>query len=273
VSCVWINGDLVPEASARVSPFDHGLLTGDGVFETLLARDGTVFAVRRHLERLARSAVALGLAPPSADVLRAALSEVMEGNGLADARLRITVTGGPSPLGSDRGAGPTTAIVAAGALTVWPPTTAVVLAPWPRNERSALAGVKSTSYAENVVALAWARERDAGEALLANTAGDLCEGTGSNVFVVLDGRLVTPPLTSGCLAGVVRSLLVECGLAGEEDIPVSKLAEVDEAFLTSSTREAQPIDRLDGRPLRPPFRHADDALRLLQGCWKNSPDP
>jgi branched-chain amino acid aminotransferase len=268
-----MNGDLVPEASARVSPFDHGLLTGDGVFETLLARDGTVFAVRRHLERLARSAAALGLPLPSADVLRTALRQVMKGNGLTDARLRITVTGGPSPLGSDRGAGPTTAIVAAGALTVWPPTTAVVLAPWPRNERSPLAGVKSTSYAENVVALDWARERDAGEALLANTVGNLCEGTGSNVFVVLEGRLVTPPLSSGCLAGVVRSLLVEAGLAQEEDVPIPALADVEEAFVTSSTREVQPIDRLDGRDLRPPFRHADDALRLLQDCWKNSPDP
>ena len=260
---VWINGDLVPETSAGVSPFDHGLLTGDGVFETLLARHGTVFGIRRHLDRLERSAA----------VLRAALRHVMDGNGLTDARLRITVTGGPSPLGSDRGAGPTTAIVAAGALTVWPPTTAVVLAPWPRNERSALAGVKSTSYAENVVALAWARERDAGEALLANTAGNLCEGTGSNVFVVLDGRLVTPPLSSGCLAGVVRSLLVEGGLAGEDDIPISALADVEEAFLTSSTREVQPIDRLDGRAVPPPFRHADDAMQLLQSCWKNSPDP
>ena len=271
--CVWINGELVPEASARVSPFDHGLLTGDGVFETLLARDGTVFAVRRHLERLARSAVALGLRVPSADVLRAALRDVMESNGLTDARLRITVTGGPAPLGSDRGAGPATAIVAAGPLTAWPPTTAVVLAPWPRNERSALAGVKSTSYAENVVALEWARQRDAGEALLANTAGNLCEGTGSNVFALLGGRLLTPPLSSGCLAGVVRSLLVEGGLAAEEDIPVPVLAEVEEAFLTSSTREVQPIDRLDGRALRPPFPRADDAMELLRSCWKNSPDP
>ena len=86
-------------------------------------------------------------------------------------------------------------------------------------------------------------------------------------------RLVTPPLSSGCLAGVVRSLLVEGGLAGEDDIPVSALADVEEAFLTSSTREVQPIDRLDGRALPPPFRHADDAMQLLRSCWKNSPDP
>jgi branched-chain amino acid aminotransferase len=270
---VWINGDLVPEASARVSPFDHGLLTGDGVFETLLARHGTIFGVRRHLDRLARSAGVLGLSVPPPEVLRAALAEVLEGNALADARLRITVTGGPSPLGSDRGEGPSTVIIAAGALTVWPPTAAVVVAPWPRNERSALAGVKSTSYAENVVALAWARERDAGEALLANTAGNLCEGTGSNVFVALDGRLVTPPLSSGCLAGVVRGVLVEGGLAEERDVAISALADVEEAFLTSSTREVQPIDRLDGRALCPPFRYAEDAMSLLQACWKTSPDP
>src|SRR5205085_12288505 len=140
-------------------------------------------------------------------------------------------------------------------------------APWPRNERGALAGVKSISYAENVVALAWAHERGAGEALLTNTAGNLCEGTGSNVFVALNGRLVTPPLSAGCLAGVVRSVLVEGGLAAEEDVPAEALALVDEAFLTSSTREVQPIDRLDGRDLHRPFAHADDALKVLAACW------
>ena len=83
------------------------------------------------------------------------------------------------------------------------------MVPWVRNERSAVAGLKTTSYAENVVALAYAKERGAIEAVFANTRGELCEGTGSNVFVVRDGVVWTPPLDSGCLAGITRALAVE----------------------------------------------------------------
>jgi len=133
--------------------------------------------------------------------------------------------------------------------------------------------VKSVSYAENVVALAWARQRGAGEALFANNAGDLCEGTGSNVFVVIAGRLVTPPLSSGCLAGVVRSLLVDDRLAAENAVPVATLGDIEEAFLTSSTREVQVIDRWDGRDLPAHSAMADRAGALIQSYWKDSPDP
>ena len=115
-------------------------------------------------------------------------------------------------------------IVAGGPLPDWPPATAVVTVPWPRNERAALVGVKTISYGENVVALAYARERGAGEAIFANLAGNLCEGTGTNVFVAVGGRLVTPPLSSGCLAGVTRDLLLELLDVVEEDLPLSALA-------------------------------------------------
>ncbi len=81
--------------------------------------------------------------------------------------------------------------------------------PWVRNERSAVAGLKTTSYAENVRALAYAKERGGSEAIFANTVGDLCEGTGSNIFCVYDGELVTPTLESGALAGVTRTLVLD----------------------------------------------------------------
>ena len=247
---VWIDGALCEEADARVSPFDHGLLTGDGVFETLKVYEGTPFAVRRHLERLAFSARGLGLTVPPAEQLRAALASVVEANGIGDGRLRITLTGGVSPLGSDRGSAGPMVIVAGGPLAPWPDTTDVVVVPWPRNERGALAGLKTTSYGENVVALSWAKQRGAGEAIFANLAGALCEGTGSNVFVGIDGRLVTPPLSSGCLAGVTRALILEVvDGAIEADLPVDALATADEAFLTSTTREVQPIRAVDGQPL------------------------
>ena len=119
--------------------------------------------------------------------------------------------------------------------------------PWPRNERGALAGLKTTSYAENVVALAEAKRRGATEAVFANLAGHLCEGTGSNVFYVVDGELRTPTLASGCLAGVTRGLVLEWFGGREVDEPIEVLAEASEIFLASTTRDVQGVDAV-GRP-------------------------
>ena len=249
MSVVWINDVLVDEREARVSPFDHGLLTGDGVFETMKIVRGRPFAVRRHLDRLARSTAGMRLPCPPREVVLTAIDRVIRANGWTDGRLRVTITGGPGALGSDRAAVEPTVIVAGGPLPAWPPTADVAVAPWPRNERGALVGVKSVSYGENVVALAFARDRGAGEALFANLAGNLCEGTGTNIFLELGGRLVTPPLSAGCLAGVTRELVMELVDVVEDDVPMSALGGADEAFLTSSTRDVQPIRAIDGRSL------------------------
>lgn len=243
---VWVDGSLVDEGEARVSVFDHALLTGDGVFETLRVYSGVPFAIRRHLDRLRVSAAGLGLECPSDDTVVAAMAAVVEGNSLSQGRLRVTLTGGPAPLGSERGASGPTLIVAGGTMPNWPDAADVAVVPWPRNERGALTGLKTVSYGENVVALAHAVAHGAGEAIFANTLGNLCEGTGSNVFLAVDGRLVTPPLSSGCLGGVTRQLLMEVVEVEEADLPVSALAKADEAFLTSSTREVQAIGSVDG---------------------------
>lgn len=247
---VWIDGGLVDPDRATVSAFDHGLTVGDGVFETLRVYRGVPFALRRHLDRLATSAAGLGLDLPPRSVLEGAVAEVLEAAGMAEARLRLTVTGGPAPLGSGRGTVGPTLIVAASALQLFAPTAAVATVIWPRNERSPVAGCKTTSYAENVVALAAAQQAGASEAIFANTRGELCEGTGSNVVVAYGGRLVTPPLSSGCLAGVTRALVLEVCDVVEDCLPLGALAEADEAFLTSTTREIQPINTVDGRMLR-----------------------
>jgi branched-chain amino acid aminotransferase len=131
------------------------------------------------------------------------------------------------------------------------PTASVMVVPWTRNEGGALAGLKTISYAENVRALAYVEERGAHEAVFPNTQGNLCEATGSNVFLVLDGECCTPPLTAGCLNGVTRQLLLvlgeEIGVPiAERDVPVGALGQADEAFVSSTVREVQPVATVDG---------------------------
>jgi branched-chain amino acid aminotransferase len=246
---IWVNGALRTAESAQVSVLDHGLTVGDGIFETVKAVRGGTFALTRHLDRLTRSARGLGLPEPDLDEVRRACTAVLDANPMELGRLRITYTGGLSPLGSDRGDAGATLVVAVGETKRRPDTTAVITVPWTRNERGALAGLKTTSYGENVVALARAHERKASEALFANTVGRLCEGTGSNVFVVLDGELHTPPLGSGCLAGITRALVADWSGARETDLPWEALDQADEIFLTSTLRDVQAVHRVDGREL------------------------
>ncbi|MEW1930346.1 aminodeoxychorismate lyase [Streptomyces sp. NPDC088360] len=246
---IWLNGSLQDLETARVSVLDHGLTVGDGIFETVKSVAGRPFALTRHLDRLARSARGLGLPEPDLDEVRTACAAVLDANPMPLGRLRITYTGGLSPLGSDRGDQGPTLVVALGETERRPDTTAVITVPWTRNERGALTGLKTTSYAENVVALARAREQGASEALFANTLGQLCEGTGSNVFVVLDGEIHTPPVASGCLAGITRALAVDWTNARETDLPLDVLDRADEVFLTSTLRDVQAVHRIDAREL------------------------
>lgn len=251
---VSVNGRLLDDPDEPVlSVTDHGFTVGDGVFEAVKVVDGTPFALTRHLARMARSARGLGLPEPDADVVRRAISAVLDVEHIALGRLRITWTGGPAPMGSGRAEHPTpTLVVASAAMQPFAATTSIVTVPWPRNERGAVAGLKTTSYAENVVALAEAKRHGATEAVFANTAGLLCEGTGSNVFYVVEGELRTPTLASGCLAGISRELLLEWCDTVEVDEPVEVLREADEIFLVSTTRDVQPVTRCDGRDLAAP---------------------
>ena len=246
----WVNGRLEDQPTVGVT--DHGFTVGDGVFEALKVVDGQPFALDLHLQRLARSARGLGLPDPDLDVVRRGVREVLEGQELPLGRIRITFTGGPSPLGSNRGDADPTLVVVAAEMGKWPETTSVVTVPWPRNEKGALAGLKTTSYGENVMALARAHQADATEAIFANLQGHLCEGTGSNVFYVVDGELRTPSLASGCLAGITRHLVLDWFGGREVDEPIEVAAEADEMFLVSTTRDVQGISRWDDRAVTAP---------------------
>jgi branched-chain amino acid aminotransferase len=242
----WVDGVMVDEADAVVSAFDHGLTVGDGVFETVKVVDGVPFALGRHLDRLTRSAMGLGLPEPDREQVAKACSTVVAQAPVGRHRIRITYTGGIAPLGSGRGDATPTLLIALAPMDPWPEATAVAVVPWPRNERGALAGLKTTSYAENVVALAYAKRFRAGEALFADTRGRLSEGTGSNVFVVVGDRLMTPALTTGCLAGVTRALVLEWTDASEAEVPLEILDEATEVFLTSTTRDVQAVSAVTG---------------------------
>ena len=257
---IWAGGRLRSPDEPVLTAVDHGLTVGDGVFETCGVHHGAAFALTRHLNRLEASARGLGLPPLPMDEVREGVRAVLGAAGDHAGRLRITVTGGPGPMGSQRYAPaeqrPTVVVVAGPAAPV--PVSRAVRVPWVRNERSPLAGLKTTSYGENVVALAHARAQGADEALLADTRGRLCEGTGSNVFVETGGELLTPSLETGALAGITRELLLlwgpRSGLpvreAGPDELAWEVLDEVvtgrAHLALTGSVRNVTPVVSLDG---------------------------
>ncbi len=252
---VWVNGRLTEVDEPSITALDHGVTVGDGAFETAKVDRGRVFAATRHAHRLDRTMSGLGLPPADHDLLAEGITAVLgAGPPIEFGRLRYSVTGGAGPLGSDRDDSPLTYIVTAGSQPRPPASASVAVVPWTRNERSAVAGLKTTSYAENVVALAHAKERGAIEAVFANTRGELCECTGSNIFVVVDGVILTPPLESGCLAGITRAITIEwCREDGldvrEQTLPVEVLQDADEVFITSSTKDVLGIHGVDDRVL------------------------
>lgn len=272
---VWINGEMVGEDDAWVAYDDHGLTVGDGAFETTKVVAGRPFALDRHMDRLAKSLASLRLHGVDLTSLRDGVTQVCAEHG-GDGFVRITVTAGRGPLGSPRGdLAPTTIIaIRPGSLRTEPCD--VIVVPFTRNENGALAGVKSTSYAENVIALADAAAAGADEALFANTAGMLCEGTGSNVFVVLDDELLTPPLRAGCLAGVTRALLLDRlgATAREADIPMTSRDRWSEMFLVSTGREVQPVRSVDGVALvECPGPHTLRARELWVAAYGRADSP
>lgn len=251
----WISssagGGLV--ASPLISALDHGFTVGDGVFETVKISNGKAVLLERHLLRLQNSSAKMQMQIPGFDDLKTACLEVLlqpEVSKVKLGRLRITVSSGPSELGSNRGNDWTLVIVFAPS-SAWPESAKVIISDVMRNELSPLAGAKTTSYAENVLALKKAHDQNASEAILLNLVGNVAEGTGSNIFMVKNGTVLTPPETDGILAGITRNAVIE---SIPENIRFSELSftkaellNADEVFLTSSTRDIQPVTQIDNK--------------------------
>ena len=280
---VWLGtgseGAMVAPDDATISAFDHGFTVGDGIFETMKAIDGRLFLWPWHLERLHTSADRMGIGLPADEVLTSIVTAVAaeyahENNDTA--RVRLTISAGLGPLGSARLLSEPTVCCAATEIPVRSGSARLQVASWPRNERSPLAGVKSTSYAENVLALARARAANADESMFFNTAGELCEGTGANVFIVLGGQVLTPPVEAGLLAGVTRRFVLALadGVLDiqERTITREEFESAEEIFITSTFQDVRAVTAVDARQLAAGVVTAEVMRRFAaaaeqEWCW------
>jgi len=279
----WINGHLLQSPDElSISALDHGIIVGDGVFETIQVASGQPFALTRHLDRLVRSAEGLGIGKPDVGAIREGIAATLDGQEITFGRIRITVTSGVGPLGSPRGHGDLTQVVIAEPSERPPSVAKIATVSWPRNERGALSGLKTTSYAENALMVEYAMARGASEAVMPNTAGMLCEGTGSNIMYVMGEQLITPTLDAGPLAGVTRALVLEW-CAGELDVverdaPIEVLQEADEVILVGTTRDVQAISHVlvengDARELPAPGPITSQAQKIWAREAAKNVDP
>ncbi len=225
-----LDGDVMDVAQAQIPVTDEGLLRGDGVFEVVHLYGGRPFALEEHLERMGRSAAALRLAF-DIDAVRDDVEKLLEMSEPADGGLRLLVTRGGRRIGivEDLHLLPDTAALAT---ITYAPT-------------RVLDGVKSLSYAANMLASRLAREQGADEALLVTPHGRVLEGPTTSFFYVLDGALHTPPLEDRILDSITRRALFAVTDASERITTLDDLRSISEAFLASSAREVQPVHAID----------------------------
>jgi branched-chain amino acid aminotransferase len=251
MSAVWLNGALVPASAARIDPADRGFTLGDGLFETIRAAEGAPAHAARHFARMRQGAAILRIPLPYADhELEAALREVLQANECHEAALRMTLTRGPAARGVLPPADPQpTLLISSGPLPASPFAARLIVAQRTRrNEKSRLSQIKSLNYLDGIMARQEAFEAGADDALLLNTRGDLAEATAANVFLLLDGAWVTPPVEDGALPGIARALLLEAGAAREGTIALGDLRRAEAGFLTNSLG-TRPIARIGAHGL------------------------
>lgn len=254
---VFVNGEISDESSAVISIFDRGFLYGDSVYEVLRTAGGRPVDLDRHLDRLDRSAAAIMLALPAGERIRAAVSQTLAAAGNPDSYIRIIVTRGAGRIALDLDAAenPSLLVIVAPLKMPRPELYSegahIAIVGVERTSRRAVdPAVKSGNYLNSILALAEAQRRGAYEALMLGPDGRVAEGSTSNVFAVRGGRLTTPALMTGILAGITRQRVIElaraAGLeAGEGDLFPDDLRAADEVFITSSIRGVMPVTRVD----------------------------
>ncbi len=247
---VFLNDKLVDVEQAYVAATDSGLLYGAGLFETMRSQNGVVFRLQDHLDRLCRSAAALSINHSfEKELLAEAVGSVLRANELAEARLRLTLTNGP--IAETVEEHEPTLLISATRLQHYPPEfyrsgVMVTLCPYRQNPTDPLAGHKTTNYYSRLLALTLARQKRATEALWFTTDNRLAEGCVSNVFLVRDSTLLTPPVGTPILPGIARKAIVEIAERLsveliERDLHISDVLEADEVFLTNVIMEVLPV--------------------------------
>jgi len=253
---IYLNGAILPVEQARIDPFDRGFSLGDGLFETLRGYDGRPFRLADHLERMSTAAAALEIPLPlDMPAVAEAVTQLLRanGHGQGDASIRITLSRGTGPRGLAPPADPRpTLLIATAPYTPLPDICTAVTVDIRRNEGSPLSRLKSLGALDNVLAAGLAAKRGAEEAILANNAGCIACGARANLFALIDGRLVTPPVSDGVLPGIARRVVLE--IAAASRIPVAEaslrpadLLRAEEILLTNSLFEIRSVTRLDDR--------------------------
>jgi len=259
---IFLDGQWVESAQAKISVFDHGLLYGDGIFEGIRLYDRNVFRLDAHLERLEYSAKALMLdLPMTRAEIAEAVCETCRRNGLVDGYIRLVVTRGVGDLGLAPWNCPKPSLfIIADKIALYPPEyyekgLAIVTVPTRRLAPGALSpAVKSLNYLNNIMAKMEARQAGALEAIMLNEQGFVAECTGDNIFIVHKGRIITPSAQQGALKGITRDTIFD--LAREMDLPIEEhdltrydVWNADEVFLTGTGAEVIPVIKLDGRQI------------------------
>jgi len=251
---VFLNDILVDVDKACVSVRDSGLLYGAGLFETMRSCNGVVFCLEDHLDRLFFSAAALSVnISYDKKYITEAIYKVLEANKLAEARLRLTVTNGPMA-GADE-LRRCTLLITATKFVPYPPEyykkgVLVVLCPFRQNPTEPTCGHKTTSYYPRMIALSRAHQKRAAEALWFTADNRLAEGCVSNVFLVKDSILCTPPIGTPVLAGVARKAVCQVAMAGsvelaEKALHIDDVLAADEIFLTNVIMQIMPVNSVE----------------------------
>lgn len=254
---VWLNDELIEESKARIAPDDRGFLLGDGIFETILVRDGKAVFLTQHMERLSRGAALLGFDMPigASDVQRA-IQTLLDANQLATASraaVRLTLTRGSGPRGIAPPPNPSPSLLIACFASHDPPQqVSVITSAIRRNEFSPTAQIKALPYLDQILAKREAAAAGAHDALMLNTQGKLACATAANLFLWDSDTLITPPLGDGCLDGITRRTILTLAKQTrvgcfEESITPSTLAGVESGFLCNSLVGLQSLTEIDGR--------------------------
>ncbi len=248
---VWQDGRLVDAGEARIDPFDRGFCLGDGVAESIRAQSGKVMRLASHLARLHSGAGALGITIPCSDKeIVEALSATLVANGLAHGMLRLMISRGPAPggLATPERTCPSMVILAGPAAAEPPPAKAIIASVTRRNEFSPTARFKTLNDLDNILARREAERLRADDALLLNSQGRLAESTIANLFLVIDGDILTPPVNEGALPGVMRAEVIDRLGAATAQLNPADLASASEAFLTNAGG-IRALVTVDGKPI------------------------